>query len=254
MCIVTLTTDFGSTDFYAGVLKGTILASSPQARIVDLSHQISPYNILEAAYTVKNAYLEFPDGTIHVIAVDASVCEKTRILLVLRKSQFFIMPDNGLVSLIFDHSPGRVFQLSKNNAEGAPFNHTVAQTIARLVSGEDPQSFAQETSQFDSRTSLQPVVTGSVIRGTIIHIDSFENAVVNISRSLFDSTVGDNAFEILFNRNGVSVLSKSYSDVPEGEKLCRFNESGMLEISINKGKAAGLLGLRVGGAVIIDFG
>lgn len=254
MSIVTLTTDFGTKDFYTGVLKGAILAQNPQVNIVDLSHQISPFNILEGAYMVRNAFSEFPEGTIHVIAVDASISESTRILLAVRKSQFFIMPDNGLLALIFDHSPGRVYQLEKNQGQGDVLIKTVAHAIARLLEGEDPVYFGKETSQYESRTSIQPVVTGTVIRGTIIHVDSFDNAVVNISRELFESTVGEGDFEILFNRNSVSNLSQSYSDVPEGEKLCRFNESDMLEISIHKGKAAGLLGLRVGGAVIIDFG
>lgn len=254
MPIVTLTTDLGTKDFYAGVLKGYIKALSPQVHIIDLSHRISPFNILEGAYTIRNAYPNFPEGSIHVISVDSSDRQDGRILLVSRKGQYFIMPDNGLIALVFDHSPGTVYQLDKAQGKGDPFNETVALAVQVLAGEGDLNSIGKETTQFQQRTSLQPVVSGTVIRGTIIHVDGFDNAVVNISRQLFDEVIGDKPFEIIFNRNFISEIVKHYADVPEGEKLCRFNTAGMLEIAMNKGKAASLLGLQNGGSVIIDFG
>ncbi len=254
MPIVTLTTDLGTKDFYAGVLKGQILASNPDASIIDITHDIPAYNIIQGAYTIRNAFPTFPEGTIHVISVDSSEKEDGRLLLVKRKGQFFIMPDNGLISLIFDHSPGDVYQLEKNRDGVDPFNRVVSDTIKAISSGRVPAEIGRETTNYQQRTILHPVLTGSVIRGTIIHIDNFDNAMVNVSKELFNGAAENGSFEIIFNRNIVSQIHAHYSDVLEGEMLCRFNGSELLEIAINKGKAASLLGLQVGGAVIIDFG
>ncbi len=258
MPIITLITDFGAKDMYAGVLKGNILKHCDSARIIDLSHHIAPFDIIQAAYCLKNSYHHFPKTTIHVVAVNDDLSPENRLLGMLYKGHYFIGYDNGLFQMAFGEDPILAVELSKGQEDKkavySNFNETISHTIASLNDGKTLTDLGRQVHHIRQRTAIQPTIQDAHLRGTVIYLDAFENAVTNIKRELFDQTRKDRRFVLYFKRNErLSEISNSYYDAPEGEKLCTFNAAGNLEIAINKGKAGSLLGLKVGDTVQIDF-
>lgn len=258
MAIITLTTDLGHKDFYQSAVKGAILSLLPDVNIVDISHQIAPFNVAQAAYVIGNAYRFFPAGTVHVIGVDTHYQPVSRYLALARDGQFFIGPDNGIFSLLFEEDPEEVVEINMRSA--AEFAHfplldVFVKAACHLAGGQPLDTLGAPAAELNRRAFLQPVHGPDLIRGSVIHIDSFQNVITNIKRELFEQVRNKRPFELYFSRNeSISEISRYYNEVQEGEKLCLFGISGHLEIAINKGNAAGLLGLDLGDIVIMQFG
>lgn len=257
MAIITLTTDLGHRDFYQAALKGAILSEHPEARIVDISHQISSYNIPQAAFILKNSFKFFPQGTIHIIGIDPDYDQKPNYLVVEYQGHFFIGPDNGVFSLLFDHQPQQIVSITiQPNPEFGhfPLLDVFVKAACHLSKGGTVSEIGNPVNNFYHRSLIQPVVDSNIIRGSVIYIDSFQNVITNITRDLYESAGNNRPFDIYFRRNeSISKISKHYNDVPEGEKLALFSITNYLEIAINKGNAAGLLGLQLGDIVRIEF-
>lgn len=252
--IVTLTSDFGTRDFYAATLKGAILSHNPEIQLVDIAHHIDPYNIAEAAFIIRNAYKSFPKGTLHLINVSDHDDPDCRYLLIQHDDHYFLGSDNGLFSLSFETEPELAFEpFDLQNADN-DLNKQIAKVVGRVLNGEPLTDIGKPVYQIRQLRNIEPVVESALIRGTVIYVDRFENVITNICRDLFDEVRNDRRFIIYFKRTErISEVSTHFYDVPEGEKLCIFNEAGYLEIAINKGKASSLLGLKVGDNVQIDF-
>lgn len=247
MPIVTLTTDFGTQDYYAGALKGALLRRNPDLQLVDISHHIEPFDIVQGAFVVRNTWQEFPEGTIHLIGVHCVYSTGFRFVALRYKGHFFLAPDNGLLTLLFDEiDPADVRTLPTDVTRHFAVKNIYADAVAHLTSEKPFEALGDFPAPLLQRISIQPVITPGRIRGTIIHVDNYDNAVVNIQRELFEKTVGDNPFSLYFKRNDpITKRSDNYCDVPVGEQLCLFNSAGFLEIAVNMGRAATLLGLKV---------
>ena len=254
MALVTLTTDLGEQDFYAGALKGAILRQSPLAQLVDITHRIPSHDIVRGAFILKNAFSHFPEGTIHLVNVHNFYDAAPRLLALKHQGHYFLGPDNGIFSLVFEQQPEMARAL-ENEGEGLlSYQHAFARAIAHLAAGTPLEEIGEPLDAISERIHLRPVVSAAQIRGTVVHVDKFENVIVNISRDLFDKVRKDRSFALYFKRHEpITELSARYCDVPMGETLCLFNSSGYLEIAIHMGKAASLLGLGVDDAVRIDF-
>ncbi len=244
--VITLTTDFGAQDYYAGALKGALLRQCPTARLIDISHAVKAFDIVQAAFVVQNAYPEFPEGAIHLIGVNCVYSRDFRFVAARRNGHYFIAPDNGVLTLLFDELPeSDVRALPAQEQALFPVKHAFATAAAHLGNGLPFEDLGEPAGPLLQRISLQPVITPARIRGTVIHIDNFENAIVNIRRETFERIVQDRPFSLFFKRNDpISQLCHNYSDVPVGEPLCLFNSAGFLEIAVNMGRAATLLGLK----------
>ncbi len=255
MPVLTLTTDLGTRDYYVGAVKGGLLESCAEATLVDISHHVEPYNIVEAAYILRHAYPEFPQNTIHIISVNTLDSKDTRHVIIHYDHQYFIGPDNGIFSLLFDDYPKEIYELSHNlSASSFPAKDLYVAIAGNLCNGQPPESMGKAVNTIQERTMLQPVVQESFIRGTVIFVDGYENVISNISKTLFDQVRDGRNFALLFKRyDTLQELSEHYYDVPVGEMLCLFNSASNLEIAINKGKASSLLGLQIGDTVQIDF-
>lgn len=255
MPIVTLTTDFGLTDYYAGALKGALLRLHPALQLVDISHQIRPFDIVQGALVAGNAWHEFPEGTIHLIGVHCVYDEQPRFVVARHREHFFIAPDNGILTLLFDDlDPARMRHLPVDPKAHFAVKDVFAQTVAHLAEGRPLEDIGEYPGPLLQRIGLRPVITPSRIRGTVIHVDNFENVVLNIRREMFEQTANGRSFSLYFKRNdALNRLSDNYSDVPVGEPLCLFNAAGFLEIAVNLGKAATLLGLKVEDVVELTF-
>lgn len=251
--IITLTTDFGTRDFYAASLKGAVWTACPNANVVDVTNHVNPFNIQEAAFILRNTWQNFPEGTIHIVSVSDRDDADCRHLVLKHREHYFIGSDNGLFSLVFDEEPELAYEptIAADAADYASMVATIAQYICA-----DKEFAAIGRPIFEIRrlTSLAPVIQEGLLRGTVIYVDRFENVITNITWQVFNRVRGDRKFVIYFKRNErITEISTDFFDVPEGEKLCIFNAAGYLELAINKGKASSLLGMKVGDSLQIDF-
>jgi S-adenosylmethionine hydrolase len=258
MAIITLTTDWGIKDYYVSAVKGTILSIYPQAHIVDVSHMVPPFDILQASFILKNSYFNFPKGTVHVIGVNTLVGEETRYLIVFAKGHYFVGADNGIFSLIFDEAPQKIVELKRHESLTNitfPTKEILVQAACHIAQGKELDILGHEVSSYLERTLLRPVVEDSLIRGSVIYIDSYKNIITNITQPLFEKVGYGRPFTIFFRKfeYNITSISQSYSDVFEGEKVALFSSTGYLEIAIHQGKASGLLGLDMGDTVRVEF-
>jgi len=258
--IVTLTTDFGDKDYYVGALKGELLKALPDFTIIDISHNIKPYNISEAAFVLKNSFSSFPEGTVHIVTVNDQDERGIRYLAVDYEKQFFVGLDNGIFNMVFNHAPEHIVELPSHKQNGTlvyfSSKKIFAHAAAQLATGKNISALGTAVPALNERTGLEPVVQESLIRGIVIHIDSFQNVIVNVTHDLFARVRKQRNFSITYRsrrKETIASISESYYDVAQGEKLCLFNASGYMEIAINCGEAGRLLGIKTGDYISIEF-
>jgi hypothetical protein len=250
--IITLTSDLGLRDSYIPSVKGFLLGRSPSANIVDITHLISPFNIAEASFILSNCYADFPPGTMHLISVDANTQTLERFLLAEADGQWFFARDNGLISLFLPaNSITAVYELPFSREHLVfPMKNILAPAAVKLVDGLSPVEFAVPTERWLRLANQQPISNEKMLRGTVQYVDNMGNAVTNILRS----QIGDRKCRVYVNRSEYfDEINDFYNEVEEGEKICLFNSAGRLEIAINKGSAGGLLGLKTGANILVEF-
>lgn len=254
MPIVTLTSDFGTQDHYVGGLKGSIKRFCPEAELIDISNSVPAFNLPAAAYTFAAAFRTFPEGSIHILLADLFSRNENRILLCRVGGHWILAPDNGILSLVFQELPRQLYALEpllffKLDS----FADQLGETIARIAAGDPVEAIGTEVHNVAAFTQLRPQVDEQMIRGSLIYIDAFHNAVFNITSDLYEQYMKGRNFEISFARYRLNAVSRHYKDVPEGELVCFFNTAGYLELAINQGRAASLLGLKTGDFILIEI-
>ncbi len=258
MAIITLTTDLGTKDHYVGVLKGSILSQCPDATIVDISHEIPTYDILKAAFTLKNAFSDFPKGTIHIIGVNPEISEKAVSLVIEHEGQYFIGADNGVFSLIFEEKPIKMVEIEimvNPDSITFPTKDIFTKAACHIAKGGTLEMIGKPTTEWNEKALFRAVSLENIIKGMAIHIDHYGNIITNIDYDFFTSFGQGRDFKIEFRRGDydITAISKVYSDVAEGEKLALFSSIGLLEIAMNKGNASKLLGMKESDIVRIEF-
>lgn len=274
MSIITLTTDYGLKDHFVGSLKGKILSEHPEAKIVDISHFIDPFNTVEASYIIGAAYSSFPKGTVHLIGVDIEFNKENQHIAMQWNDQYFIAADNGILSMLSQKIvPQKIVTINihdrlPNDASDLDVFVKVACHIAK---GGLLNVIGKEIKAIKPITDLQPVVAnnGNSIKGCVIYIDHFGNVVTNISKKQFLEVAKGRPYEIVLRTKNIKTILPNYSAIAtsdkyeiknyEGEKLAIFNEAGFLEIAIFRsnpskvGSANSLLGLNYRDAINIIF-
>ena len=248
MAIVTLTSDIGQQDYLVGAIKGQLLQVNPAFNLVDISHSISPFNYPQAAYVCRNAIKNFPPLSFHILLVNLFEKKPEHLLLAYHQDQYILCADNGLLTMILEDKPEMVIGLE---LDSTAIRNTLycarimGEAIQQLNQGKSILQIGTPDITITEKNHLRPLLGENWIEGQIIFIDNFENIIVNITREQFEMQRRGRSFKVVFKRNEtISSISESYADVPEGEKLALFNSAGYLEISINKGNAAGLFGLQ----------
>lgn len=256
MPIITLTSDWGLKDYYLASVKGAIFTRLQNVNVVDISHNIQKFNILQAAFIVRNCYKNFPEKTVHIIAVDTEASIQTPHTLVIADNQFFIAADTGIFSLIFDKPPDTVYEITSfqdSNIFTFPARDVFVKVACHLAIGGKAEELGVIRSEFNKLTLFKPVINEDSIRGVVLYVDSYENVITNITEKQFREIGKGRKFEINFRGESIKAIHKSYGDVTRGEMLAVFGSTGLLEISINKGNAGGLLGLEVNETIRIEF-
>ncbi len=257
MAIITLTSDWGSKDHYAGAVKGVILSKMPDARIVDISHNIPSFEIEQAAFVVRNTYPNFPPGTIHILGINTEESDKHAHTAVEMDGQYFIGTDNGIFSLIFDRKPDKIIELTiSQDSDFFTFSSRdrFVKAAIHLAQGRKIDELGEQKTSIVEKMLLKPVHDSNVVKGHVMYIDSYENIITNITESFFKEARKNRKFSIIFRSYEISKISRSYTDVAPGEILALFDSNGFLEIAMNQGNAAGLLGLDVKDMIRIEFG
>ena len=264
MAIITLTTDMGVKDHYVAVVKGSILGQAPGAVIVDISHQITPFDNAQAAFVLRNAYPAFPAGTVHLIGIDPEAGPQTPHVVAAHDGHWFVGADNGIFSLLFDGRPQAVFTLRMvTDAADAtfPLRGVLARAACHLAQGGAIDAIADPRARVRQQLGFVPALDQESIRGVVIHVDAYGNVVTNIHRDHFAAMVQDRPFRITFGRSqyDITALHRTYGEVPQGERLAFFGANGLLEIAVNKGVegggggAARLFGLHVQDPVRVEL-
>ncbi len=252
---ITLTTDWSQHDYYCGMLKGKLLSACPNLRIVDLSHDIPSFNIHHASFVLKHSFVNFPKGTTHLVLVNSDSGSSSRLLLFSYEGHTFIIPDNGILGLLFSSAPEEVYQVSFDPTGSFASLSCYVDVVEKLYNVTALSEIGQKIEDYDQKIALRATIDDSIITGSIIYIDSYQNAITNISKSLFERIGQNRNFNIFVqsNHNKISKLSTGYNQVEPGELLGLFNSANLLEVAIRNGYAAELLSLRVGGSVRINF-
>ncbi len=265
MAIITLTTDMGLKDHYVATVKGAIWSQFQEAQIVDISHDIKPFDNGQAAFVLRQAYPAFPKGTIHIIGVNPEADGQTPHIVARHDGQYFIGADNGIFSLLFDGMPQEAFELSMKLDEdhvAFPTRSVFVKAACHLARGGTPEVIGRKTTKLREQIGFQPAIDPMSIRGKVLYIDSYGNLVTNVRKKIFDDVGRGRTFRIGFGitDDDITKVHSTYGDVPLGERLAFFNATGLLEIAVNKGVegsgggAARLFGVEYEDAVRVEFG
>ncbi|MBK7132889.1 MAG: SAM-dependent chlorinase/fluorinase [Bacteroidales bacterium] len=253
MPVVTLTTEWKPDDIYYGIIKGKLSTMCPEAIVIDNAGSIPPFNISHASFIIRNTYNNYPKGSVHIICVHSEARTGQDYLVVKAKDHFFVGTDNGIFNLILNSDPEEVIKLEP--AGSTDELEIFARAAANIISGKNPSEIGIPLKTLREKVPLRATIDKDVIIGSIIFIDSYGNAISNITREVFYRVFEDKEFRILIqsNKNYTDTISEKYSDVPVGEMLARFNQLELLEISINGADVSELLGVSLGSVVRVDM-
>lgn len=274
MSIITLTSDYGLTDYRVAAVKGSIMSLNPDLKIVDITHNIHAYDLQQTAYIVRNAYPFFPEGTVHIISVDSFYTKERKAVVYKADGQYFIAADNGVLSLIFsDQKPEAVYEITLNNRFDDQVNFTTTDifvpSAVHLKNGGLPEVIGRKLKNPKLISFTRAVMNESekMIIGEVMYIDNFGNVVSNISKTFFEKSMANyESYKIRFRNIVLSKIHASYAEVVtdwnreqefHGKPAVIFNAAGLLELSIYKGNihngAKALFGMNVGEKIYIEF-
>tara|TARA_Y200000002_G_scaffold125411_1_gene102944 strand:- start:3423 stop:4250 length:828 start_codon:yes stop_codon:yes gene_type:complete len=275
MSIITLTTDYGNKDYYVSSLKAKLISTIDNVNIVDISHDISPFNLAEAGYVLQGAFDEFPKGTIHILSVDSELTPENKHVVIKYNNCFFIGADNGVFSLIFrDTRPDQIFEINLHSN----YNYKISADdlfvkVAAHINRSGPLNVVgSEIKKIKEIYNLRPVVNkeGNQIIGSVIYIDNYGNVVTNITKKMFNEVSKTRSFTINARNVKFSKIHQNYSDAidfnlekknreEDGKKIALFNSLGYLQLSVYKsnpqtvGSASTLFGLNYRDPVSVYF-
>ncbi len=248
MPLLTFTSDIGVQDFMPAAIKGQVMQVDSSFNIIDVTHLLSPFNYPQAAYVVRNAVKNFPEGTFHLILINLFDEKLDHLLLAYHGGHYFGCADNGLITMILEEEPEAVvaIPLQKNTEKNTLiFANIFAKAFSKINKGASLLEIGNTDISINIKNPLKPMLGKDWMEGQIIFIDNFENVIVNIRKEEFEEQRKGRKFAIIFKRDeSIEKISETYADVQEGEKVALFNSAGYLEIAINKGNAAGLFGLQ----------
>lgn len=248
MACITLLSDFGLQDAAVASVKGLLFQHAPALPVFDISHMAEPYHMQQASYLLKMAYGNFPKGSFHIVLCDVYHVAKPTMVLCMKDGHYFLTPDNGIVPLAFFNKYDAAWRCY-DMAEGQNINDWVNQAaniIRRVSEATDINALGYEQHTMSNKlVHWQPTLIGNTLECHVMHIDRFENVIVNLTKETFENSRRGRNFRIQFARHTVTEISNGYADVRMDDILCWFNSTGYLEIAINRGKAASMLGLKL---------
>jgi S-adenosylmethionine hydrolase len=273
--IITLTTDFGEKDHFAGAVKGAVYSEMETIKIVDISHSISPFHISEAAYIIQNAYKNFPSGSIHIIGIDSELNPENKHIAVYLDEHYFICANNGIISMLTSEiNPEKIVEINvhDNIESNFPVLDVFVKVACHIARGGTLEVIGKPIAKIKELIGIKPVVNpeNNQIIGNVIYIDNYGNVICNINKSLFEEIGKGRSFTTQARSIKFTTIYNRYSDfinfenpkskrVEDGKKLTLWNSSGYLELAIYKsnpntvGSASSLFGLNYRDTISINF-
>lgn len=257
MAIITLTSDWGLSDYYVPAVKGAIFSVLPDVNVVDITHNIEPFDVRSAAFIVKNCYKNFPKGTIHILAIDTEESISNPHVVVKVNDHYFVGTDNSIFSLIIDQDPYEavIIDVTQDSDFFTFSTRDRFVKVAIMLYNNVSLSEIGTPYTLKERIEFKPTYDSKSIHGLVNYIDSYENLVTNINKPLFEKIRNGRNFTIKLCSGiyKINTIRKSYQEVPEPDILALFGTHGFLEIALNHGKAASLLGIERDSSVDIYF-
>ncbi|VAV84960.1 FIG00648915: hypothetical protein [hydrothermal vent metagenome] len=275
MAIITLTTDFGEKDHFAGAIKGAIYCELPDVKIVDISHSVSPFSIPEAAYIIQNAYSSFPKGSIHLIGIDSEINQENKHIVIKLDDHYFVCANNGIMSMICSEiAPEKIVEINIHEKieTSFPVLDVFVKVACHIARGGTLEVIGKPIQGIKPLKNIIPFVNAerNQIIGNVVYIDNYGNVVTNIKRKFFEDIQKGRSFEIYARNYKFKEIFTKYSDIvnfdieaekrhDEGRGLVVFNSSNYMEIAIYKsncttvGSASTLMGLNMMDTVTVNF-
>jgi S-adenosylmethionine hydrolase len=252
MPVITLTTEWKPDDIYYGIIKGKLSSRCPGTVIIDNAGSIPAFSISQASFIIRNTYSNYPKDSVHIICVHSEAHKDEDHLIVRARDHYFIGTDNGIFNLILNSDPDEVVKIDHHGTSDEL--EIFAKAASELIAGKKLSELGKPVKILSERVPLRATIDKDVIIGSIIFIDSYGNAISNITKEVFYRVFENKAYRILIqsNKNYTDHISEKYSDVPVGEMLARFNQLDLLEISINGADVSELLSLSLGSVLRID--
>ena len=255
---VAFLSDFGTRDHYAGTLKAVVLSVCPDATLVDIGHEIPPHDVVAGALELAACYKYFPAGTIFLVVVDPGVGSARRGLAAEAGDYKFVAPDNGVLSAVFEElPPKRVVELTERKYARATVSRTFegrdrfAPAAGWLAKGINLTWLGKSMTKYHTLTLPRPSVAGDEVTGEVVRVDRFGNLITNIDRRTFEQLAHGGTIVVVAGARPVPRLVATYVDAPQGELCALFGSTDHLEIAVNAGDAAAVLGLSRGAPVIV---
>ncbi|HOO57114.1 MAG TPA: SAM-dependent chlorinase/fluorinase [bacterium] len=256
--IITMLTDFGENDSYVGCMKGVILSIDSNIKIVDISHNIPSYNMASAAYMLTTYYELFPKGTVHMVVVDPGVGGSREAIAVELNDYYFVLPDNGIATLVINRFAGRYTARRIENPEVMSSNVSstfhgrdiFAPAAAKLATGFDFNEIGPEHAGTRVIKTVIPQARRGKVEGSVVHIDKFGNYITNINNANL-SEINKGALLVSIGGYTIMGLSKTYSEKEPGELIAYVGSTGNVEIGVVKGSAVDVIGLPAGSWVTV---
>jgi len=255
---LTLTTDYGLNDPYPAMLRGSILTARPSVQLIDITHSISKFNIREAAYVLKNCYSFYPTGSLHLVDVSSSQINSRDFLFFAHNSHFFLLPDNGICSLLTDNAfiePRRIEVPITHKGGFDLLTHVLPQLLASK--NQLPEDFGPVDEHYAMFTPTFPSLQGNRLMGRVQYIDSYRNVITNIDRAFFERHVKrDYIIYLKRSHKGGDTITQivhHFGEVDPGDIAGFFGQNDFLQIAMHGGNAADLLGLRIDDAIMIEI-
>ena len=252
MPVITLTTEWRPDDIYNGIIRGKLCSLCPGVTLIENAGNIPAFNISHASFVVRNTFSNYPEGTIHIICVHSEPGRDSDCLIVKAKGHYFIGTDNGIFNLILNSEPDEIVRIAHKGISDEL--EIFSKAAAGIISGKKLSELGKPERTISEHIPLRATIEKDVIIGSIIFIDSYGNAISNITREVFARVFEGRLYRILIqsNKNFTDKIVNRYSDVPVGELLAKFNSLDLLEIAINGENVSELLSISVGSAVRID--
>lgn len=259
--IITLTTDYGASDHLVAAMKGVILKVNPEATIIDVSHNVLPYDLLDGALVIGNAYRYYPPKAIHVVVVDPGVGSARRPILVSGDQHYFVAPDNGVLSMVYEKEPKvTVRHVTADHYFHNPVSNTFhgrdvfAPVAAWLSKNWATSSFGEEITDYVRFSMPKPKAANNTVKGVVLKVDNFGNLVTNLTADDVPKLLAQGAvFKISINGKEVTKFLTLYTQGAQGEPFAVMGSSGFVEISVNRGNAARTLGAQRGAEVTVEI-
>jgi len=258
MGVIALLTDFGLNDNFVGVMKGVIYRINPEVKIVDLSHQVEPHNIREAAFLLRSSYPYFPERTVFLIVVDPGVGSERKSVIVETEKYLFVAPDNGVLSFLRETDMKRIIQITNEEYFLKPVSRTFhgrdifAPVAAYLSKGEKVEKFGPGMRKIEKLRFPEPQVKNNRLVGEVIYVDRFGNLITNINQDTFLRFIKTKKFRIVIGKAKISKINFSYQEGKEGLPIGIFGSFDNLEISLYRDDASRRLNLHKGSKIYIE--